>query len=291
MAQLSINRTGHLGKLAGQAHWFVRDGLKFRWDTESQDCPMLPVNRTNFCHLIGPGQRILVLGDSMSEHFAVALKSHLHWTFGNKAETRTLSSNDTTCTPARDLCADVFLTSAHDTETVKFVRSDQLGHVDEGTLVGNTKHEPWLHELTPETKLVILNQGLHIQKDGDHTKSLTAAIRLIRSRLPHALVIFRSTSIGHLSCEMYEGPLALEQSNDQLPYGWDNVRRQNEIAKKIAADLGVVYMDVMRMTALRPDSHLKPFQDQDCLHYCVPGPLDAWVSVLYNLLLANATLA
>ena len=38
--------------------------------------------------------------------------------------------------------------------------------------------------------------------------------------------------------------------------------------------------------ASHPDktkSRMKP----DCLHYCLPGPADAWASALYNLLLNN----
>ena len=31
--------------------------------------------------------------------------------------------------------------------------------------------------------------------------------------------------------------------------------------------------------------------DVDCLHYCLPGPADAWASALYNLLLNNAKYA
>jgi hypothetical protein len=47
----------------------------------------------------------------------------------------------------------------------------------------------------------------------------------------------------------------------------------------------------------RADGHVatsmraRPAADQralDCLHYCIPGPADAWAHALYNLLLNNA---
>lgn len=43
-------------------------------------------------------------------------------------------------------------------------------------------------------------------------------------------------------------------------------------------------LDAYTPTVLRADSHIG---DHDCLHYCVPGPADHWVTLLYNMLLAE----
>ncbi|CAN0531880.1 unnamed protein product, partial [Laminaria digitata] len=43
-------------------------------------------------------------------------------------------------------------------------------------------------------------------------------------------------------------------------------------------------LDAYTPTLLRPDLH---HGDGDCLHYCVPGPVDHWVTLLYNILLVE----
>lgn len=59
-----------------------------------------------------------------------------------------------------------------------------------------------------------------------------------------------------------------------------------------AQAFGVLYMDVDAATALRGDGHIqKEDKSWDCLHYCIPGPIDHWVNLLFNMFLVfNQTL-
>jgi len=50
---------------------------------------------------------------------------------------------------------------------------------------------------------------------------------------------------------------------------------------------GVYLMDVYPFDRLRPDAHR--IKENDCLHQCLPGPVDTWNRVLYNFLLGLAT--
>ena len=47
----------------------------------------------------------------------------------------------------------------------------------------------------------------------------------------------------------------------------------------------VLYLNVASLSSLRSDSHCNV---DDCLHYCVPGPIDAWVEMLHRALWAVA---
>ena len=50
-------------------------------------------------------------------------------------------------------------------------------------------------------------------------------------------------------------------------------------------DGGVEVLDIYPLDRLRPDSH----RAQDCLHQCLPGPLDEWTKILFNLLVNQAS--
>lgn len=47
-------------------------------------------------------------------------------------------------------------------------------------------------------------------------------------------------------------------------------------------------LDSYTPTFLRADSHMGG-NGPDCLHYCLPGPTDHWVRLLYNILLVATT--
>ena len=50
----------------------------------------------------------------------------------------------------------------------------------------------------------------------------------------------------------------------------------------------MVYMDVETPTSFRADGHhLLPDGTYDCHHYCAPGPIDHWVSLLHNVLVLS----
>ncbi|CAI5996371.1 unnamed protein product [Closterium sp. NIES-64] len=83
-----------------------------------------------------------------------------------------------------------------------------------------------------------------------------------------------------------ERPLKQQQDPKTLPFGWGQFKRQNELLRGVVEEMGAVFMDIEPMTALRPDGHRGRITEQktDCLHYCSPGPEDAWSEFLYNII-------
>ena len=76
-----------------------------------------------------------------------------------------------------------------------------------------------------------------------------------------------------------------------VPFGlhWVEVEGQNFLARQVVEAIGGVYIDIETMTTLRGDGHMG-FRhhgnngDEDCLHYCHPGPIDTWVLMWFNAL-------
>ena len=140
--------------------------------------------------------------------------------------------------------------------------------------------------------LVIVNAGLHFQPDDVIIPQYRAALSRITTALPHAIIVVRNTPPGHANCSKFTAPLA-EPQHAPLPYGWRALQPQNIlIADLVEREFpSVLFMDVATSTALRGDMHVSSFMhpptDLDCVHYVEPGPVDSWIRIHYNTLLAN----
>ncbi|KAI3764385.1 hypothetical protein L2E82_14392 [Cichorium intybus] len=72
-----------------------------------------------------------------------------------------------------------------------------------------------------------------------------------------------------------------------------------ETAKEVANGSGLILFDTTRLSLLRPDGHPGPYRafhpfdgketkiQNDCLHWCLPGPIDSWNDIMMNLLLRD----
>lgn len=89
---------------------------------------------------------------------------------------------------------------------------------------------------------------------------------------------------------MFKGPVDLDvaaglAAEGSEKYKWDAFEGYNELLEKaFDPSSGWRLLDAYSPTVLRVDSHIG---GKDCLHYCVPGPADHWVTLLYNILLAE----
>lgn len=71
---------------------------------------------------------------------------------------------------------------------------------------------------------------------------------------------------------------------------WQENIRINELSRWTAAELGVPYVDVAQMSLLRPDGAMSTKGKgvgEDCVHYCLPGPPDAFAQLAFNALLGD----
>ncbi|KAJ8661988.1 hypothetical protein O0I10_002319 [Lichtheimia ornata] len=136
-----------------------------------------------------------------------------------------------------------------------------------------------------EYDIFILNRSPVVEDDTNFARQLTQTLASLRKSKPRALIIYRSSAIGHPHCDDADGPLEQpldDEQQRQLPYGWSEYDRRNAIARTIVEAAGGLFIDLGALANLRPDGHIG---GQDCLRYCIPGPLDAWVTILYNVML------
>ena len=114
------------------------------------------------------------------------------------------------------------------------------------------------------------------------------ALRFLRNMHPNKLIIWRSTPTGHKDCDSHDKPIQELQASGSLPFNWGWFPHQNAIARPQVERVGVIFMDVDTMSMARVDGHLGYLWEKhkrDCLHYCMPGPMDTWVQLLQNIIL------
>eukprot|EP00271_Cylindrocystis_brebissonii_P018127 TRINITY_DN4996_c0_g2_i5.p1 TRINITY_DN4996_c0_g2~~TRINITY_DN4996_c0_g2_i5.p1 ORF type:complete len:194 (-),score=0.48 TRINITY_DN4996_c0_g2_i5:1078-1659(-) len=184
------------------------------------------------------------------------------------------------CLGMSNVCADMF-PEAPITIRFCFTRYLELNMIP--TLAG----APWASKLQDWAPSIIqLNVGVRWQADEDLVRGVTNAVTFIRQTLPDALVIWRTTHVGHTNCWQYKGPITEPQDPDGLLHKWNLIYIQRLILRPILKPFGVIWMDIGPLMLLRPDGHCEETETTptDCLHYCQPGPVDTWVTFLYHIL-------
>ena len=142
----------------------------------------------------------------------------------------------------------------------------------------------------------------------NHTLVSLLARRAAWGRRDPASVVILGASTPVRGCARYREPLRDSLEAVEIAAGgagdadaenvstnelrWMQYPRYNAIARSLAATVGATFLDVAAPSALRPDgamgghwpAHDSRGRQRDCVHYCLPGVVDTWVALLYNLL-------
>lgn len=103
---------------------------------------------------------------------------------------------------------------------------------------------------------------------------------------------WKTINPGHVNCQHAYEPTAYNSSaftSETDEYAWGLHPLFDELAKQKMRELGIAVLDMSPLYA-RADSHLASAGmniNGDCLHYCLPGPIDIFATLLYQQLLNN----
>jgi len=212
-----------------------------------------------------------------------------------------------------------------------------LGHAEMPSQARDL-HHAWWRPAWEAADIIVFSVGHHFRTiDG----SFRTYERMVRESLTNfanyskftAQLIFRTSNVGHLSCEDALAPFSSRErawaelggwhwrppTGGRSPayfgapregvtdkYDWrapplhelawlKYARKMLSLSNRFSV-LNVSHLD------LRPDGHvgsamklhanpIKAAAGPDCLHYCFPGPTDAWAHSLYTMLLENKRFA
>ncbi|OBZ87598.1 hypothetical protein A0J61_04352 [Choanephora cucurbitarum] len=260
----------------------TREAVSYQWqpveyNSKHQACPSLnpKVEPKKWCKVL-QGRNMLLVGDLVHYQFHEVLLDAFR-------------DQPTVCFGELN-CKDHTICKSKDTR-LRYVRNDILSTIrkfqnrDQGHPLANIVEWPFVtSNVLSSYPILILNRAPLLGDDDLlFTRRLIHTMKVIRDTSPDALVIYRSSFVGHPFCDDATQPLTQPLTDEELkrlPYGWSETKRRNAIAKAVIEAAGGVYIDFASMIDLRPDGHLG---GQDCLRYCIPGPLDATVQVLYNV--------
>jgi len=159
--------------------------------------------------------------------------------------------------------------------------------------------------------VIVINKGAHYRENEVFEKELNATFaRIVEWQKDcdqigkDCHLIWRTTAPGFPECQQVPGPIPIHDkakaeatvSNASLPwyagrqdYHWWDFKEQNGIVERLSEafakeqGLRMSFVDFYEIGLLRPDLHVG--NRGDCLHYCMPGPLDAVNTVLLHELI------
>jgi hypothetical protein len=220
---------------------------QYTW--EPMLCYLIPWNATLFCSVLG-NRKVFLIGDSRMLQIGASLMSRLR--------------NDLL---PQDNCA----------EQIYSVRSNKFQQ-------NVAQVVEYLKVLQPE--IIISNTGAHFANAGHFVTDLAYLSTIRReSNLTQSTWVWATNNPGHVNCSRTSGgPLLsthyteVNDPNDE--YHWQELPRMDSLAKEQAVTLGMRVID-MSPLYYRQDAH------SDCLHFCLPGPLDLFSVLLMNMLYNN----
>jgi len=229
---------------------------KYEWIPSS--CHWMSWNSKHFCQALG-NRTLLLVGDSTVSQSASTLFNMIR-------------SGGEDC--------------AHQ---ISFGRSDFLAYVIRGR--GDKSFLDFVRMATPD--IVIFSAGPHLVDKDDISSTweqMKPIITTLKTEYPNLRFAWKSQNPGHLNCGDYHAPT--NESYEEIMshpvrhrgmkrYNWDFNPFYDSCSRDYCEMLNVTYID-MSPLYFRPDAH--PAQGNDCLHYCLPGPLDIFPQILLNLL-------
>ena len=168
-----------------------------------------------------------------------------------------------------------------------FIRNDQISYRFRKNK--QIQNDWWSY--VPFYDILLLNKGAHVMQRDNFTEYTIETIEFLQKSAAKKHIFYRTTPQGHPNCKMHMTPdlNPISRPPKYLKKGdtiflWHVFPDRDAYATQMfKRHLNATILEVVPMTSLRPDGH-RVIYSSDCLHYFLPGPVDMWVYVFYNLL-------
>lgn len=259
----------------------TKNRLFYEWVPTTCHLPMW--NASEFCSSLG-NRTLLLVGDSL-------MYQAFHTLMGMLSQT----PQDISCT-----------------KSVYFGRSTHLFY-DEMAIEADPTNvyslPSYVDRLKPD--VVVMNTGAHKGDLGDYftvlerLRNWVGETFTVTNGWPKPSFIWLTFSGGHYGCEAINrttfNPGEKNYDQDSIRdrwgdvYKWGQIKYINQLVRNYSKAYNIFdgIIDLEPMLNLRPDAHVgnsKTSNDRefiDCLHWCLPGPLNLFPRLLNHMLRAN----
>lgn len=282
------------------------NGIQYIW--EPDDGKIERFNHEIMCKAMN-GRNLLLLGDSLSEQTLTVFLSAFwnnvlitddDWKFNRTSKYDDLKTfNRGQCD---SFCWDFWpqCSGTHNVDcgslpdfNITFQWLNPFTNISYGSTDENWSYAPWVQLIEEQNiSLIVCNAGAHFIEDEQQLNNIDRFLYTLFEKYPNISTIFRNTVPGAIECEkhfhdapMTEYPNATYLNIQHPTWHWGDFTRQNKLIHEYLHDRypQVFFLDAYASGALRVDTH--SCWHNDCLHFCLPGPVDDWIHYIYNIVL------
>lgn len=145
--------------------------------------------------------------------------------------------------------------------------------------------EDWREKLAKqrvnEHDVMILNTGAHWYGGIQKAKVVMGWVSEAINELFHGRLLYRTITFGHEQCHKYSHP---GETGPVTMYNWATFPELNAALHEVFSTHPKYTLLNVSMFDMRGDGHIGGGENtgRDCLHYCVPGPINEWNRLLYH---------
>lgn len=224
-----------------------------RYEWVPDHCELVRFDGKHFCSLLGK-EKVVFIGDSTLQQQAVNLMNHITGTGG-------------TCAPQIGLFKTYNpVVPSYGTDWADMMRESKARIV----IMGHGPHFNSVREYVSMWELMVKHYESHHVSDYIKAHNVTVLVRTINYGHPHC----------NANASVLNDPVSIVPHSADDVYSWRLFPVFDDIARRYAVKLGFQMIDVSPLR-LRPDAHPA---GRDCLHYCLPGPLNLFDEILTTMI-------
>lgn len=255
----------------------VLDREQYEWKPTA-GCSISEWNATLFCAVLGK-RTILLVGDSTMLQTAATLTSWI------SSEHRKLGTSASSCADQIHFGLSDLLNLPH-----MWNLPDRFGLHDEER---GHPYSKYFADSDPD--IMVLTSGPHFRNHAEFELGIIKTlipelVKLRATRSKPLRLAWKTVNPPHVGCAEFVKQNKLQHLLNESEYGtefdtydWHLLPYFDDLSMKFSADPLKIPIVDMRPLYYRPDAH----KTYDCMHYCLPGPLNLFARELLTMMLTG----